>query len=156
MCCVIIICTLDCNAVFSHKRRIYTEDFTMAVFETVMGILLIIMAVFLVVAVLMQHGKDHHLSGTIAGGAENFFGKTKGKKIDKTLGHLTTVISIIFVVCLIVLYIIQPNVVYTADNPQTVPGANSPYYDGEIVNPAETTAATDTAEAPADTSEVTE
>ena len=59
----------------------------MAVFETIMGVMLIIMAIFLVVAVLMQHGKDHHLSGTIAGGAENFFGKTKGKKIDKTLGN---------------------------------------------------------------------
>ena len=129
----------------------------MAVFETIMGILLIIMAVFLVIAVLMQHGKDHHLSGTIAGGAENFFGKTKGKKIDKTLGNLTTVISIVFVVFLLVLYIIQPNVVYQADNPDTVPGANSPHYDSEVINPAETSAVTDTTtEAPADTTEVTE
>lgn len=128
----------------------------MAVFETIMSILLIVMAVFLVIAVLMQHGKDHHLSGTIAGGAENFFGKSKGKKIDKTLGSLTTIISIIFVVCLLVLYIIQPNVVYTAENPDSVPGANSPYYDSEIINPADTTAAADTTEAPADTSEVTE
>lgn len=128
----------------------------MAVFETIMSILLIVMAVFLVIAVLMQHGKDHHLSGTIAGGAETFFGKSKGKKIDKTLGSLTTIISIIFVVCLLVLYIIQPNVVYTAENPDSVPGANSPYYDSEIINPADTTAAADTTEAPADTSEVTE
>ncbi len=125
----------------------------MAAFETIMGILLIIMAIFLVIAVLMQHGKDHQLSGTIAGGAENFFGKTKGKKIDKTLGNLTTIVSIVFVVILLVLYIIQPNVVYTADNPQSVPGANSPYYDGEIVNPAETTAPADTTEAPAETQE---
>ena len=126
----------------------------MAVFETIMGVLLIIMAIFLVVAVLMQHGKDHHLSGTIAGGAENFFGKTKGKKIDKTLGNLTTIISIVFVVCLLVLYIIQPNVVYQADNPDTVPGANSPYYDSELINTPDTTAAADTTEAPADTTEV--
>ena len=129
----------------------------MATFEIIMGALLIAMAVFLVIAVLMQHGKDHHLSGTIAGGAENFFGKTKGKQIDKKLGNLTTVVSIVFVVFLLVLYIIQPNVVYQADNPDTVPGANSPYYDGEIVNPADTTAVADTTtEAPVDTSEVTE
>lgn len=130
-----------------YIRRI----FTMATFEIIMGILLIVMAIFLVVAVLMQHGKDHHLSGTIAGGAENFFGKTKGKKIDKTLGSLTTVISIVFVVCLLVLYIIQPNVVYNADAPQSVPGVNSPYYDADVVNPADTTASADTTEAPADT-----
>ena len=131
-------------------KDVYTEDFSMAVFETIMGILLIAMAFFLVVAVLMQHGKDHHLSGTIAGGAENFFGKTKGKKIDNALGTATTIISIVFVVVVLVLYIIQPNVVYQADAPQSVPGANSPYYDAEIVNPAETTAPTDTS-APADT-----
>lgn len=48
--------------------------------ETVIGILLLIMAVFLVVAVLMQSSKDHRLSGTIAGGAETFFGKQKASR----------------------------------------------------------------------------
>ena len=40
------------------------------------GIVLILAAIFLVVAVLMQSGKSHNLSGTIAGGAETFFGKS--------------------------------------------------------------------------------
>ena len=119
-----------------------------------LGIILLVGAIFLIVAVLMQSGKSHKLSGSIAGGAETFFGKTKGKKIDKTLGNLTTIISIVFVVCLLVLYIIQPNVVYQADNPDTVPGANSPYYDSELINTPDTTAAADTTEAPADTTEV--
>ena len=57
-----------------------------------------IIAVFLIVAVLMQHGKDHGLSGTIAGGAETFFGKDKGTRIDRMLGRLTTIVGIIFVV----------------------------------------------------------
>ena len=47
----------------------------MHVFETVMCGFLILFAIFLVIAVLVQHGKDHRLSGTSAGGAENFCGK---------------------------------------------------------------------------------
>ena len=40
----------------------------MTVFEIVMGIILLVMALFLVVAVLMQSGTDKRLSGAIAGG----------------------------------------------------------------------------------------
>ena len=43
-----------------------------------LGIILILASLFLIVAVLMQSSKSHRLSGTIAGGAETFFGK-KGK-----------------------------------------------------------------------------
>ena len=60
-----------------------------------MGVLLV-MGAFLIVAVLMQHGKDHGLSGTIAGGAETFFGKDKGTRIDRMLGRLTTIVGIMF------------------------------------------------------------
>ena len=75
--------------------------------QIAIGIILIIAAVFLVVAVLMQSGKSHNLSGTIAGGAETFFGKTKSSTIDKKLAKLTTVISIVFVVLVLVSYLIQ-------------------------------------------------
>jgi preprotein translocase subunit SecG len=77
-----------------------------------MGVLLV-MGAFLIVAVLMQHGKDHGLSGTIAGGAETFFGKDKGTRIDRMLGKLTTIVGIIFVVIVIVVYVVQPD--YSSD-----------------------------------------
>ena len=77
-----------------------------------MGVLLL-MGAFLIVAVLMQHGKDHGLSGTIAGGAETFFGKDKGTRIDRMLGKLTTIVGIIFVVIVIVVYVVQPD--YSSD-----------------------------------------
>ena len=76
--------------------------------EIALGIILMVASVFLIVAVLMQSGKSHKLSGTIAGGAETFFGKTKGKAIDKVLSKLTTIIAIIFVVLVAVIYILQP------------------------------------------------
>lgn len=77
--------------------------------DIVFGIILLIASVFLVVAVLMQSGKSHNLSGSIAGGAETFFGKTKGKAIDKMLSKITTVVAIVFVLLTIIVYVIQPN-----------------------------------------------
>jgi len=71
------------------------------------GIVLIVAAVFLIFAVLMQSGKSKKLSGTIAGGAETFFGKTKGKAIDKMLSKLTTIIAILFVILVVVVYVFQ-------------------------------------------------
>ena len=78
--------------------------------QIAIGILLIIAAVFLVVAVLMQSGKSHNLSGTIAGGAETFFGKAKGSTIDKKLSKLTTIVAIVFVVLVLVSYLMQDTV----------------------------------------------
>ena len=75
--------------------------------ELAFGIILLVMAVFLIVAVLMQSGKDKKLSGTIAGGAETFFGKTKGSTLDKKLSKLTTIVAIVFVVLVLVSYLIQ-------------------------------------------------
>ena len=75
--------------------------------EIAIGIILIAASLFLIFAVLMQSGKSKKLSGTIAGGAETFFGKTKGKSIDKTLSKLTTIIAIVFVLLVLILYIVQ-------------------------------------------------
>ncbi|MBQ7377739.1 MAG: preprotein translocase subunit SecG [Clostridia bacterium] len=80
-------------------------------------IALLVCGVFLVIAVLMQHGKSHGLSGTIAGGAETFFGKDKGSKIDKVLSKLTTIIGIVFVVLVLLVYLLNPN--YTPSNKYT-------------------------------------
>ena len=78
--------------------------------EIAIGILLILAAIFLVVAVLMQSGKSHNLSGTIAGGAETFFGKSKATTIDKKLSKLTTIVAIVFVVLVLVSYFMQDTV----------------------------------------------
>ena len=79
----------------------------MTTVEIILGAVILIFAVFLTVAVLLQHGKTHNLSGTIAGGAETFFGKEKGKTIDRILSTVTSVASVIFVVAVIVLFVLQ-------------------------------------------------
>ena len=74
--------------------------------EIALGIVLIVMALFLVVAVLMQQGKDKKLSGSIAGGAETFFGKGKGSSLDKILSRATTVVAILFGILVVAMYVI--------------------------------------------------
>lgn len=73
----------------------------------VFGIILLVAALFLIVAVLMQQGKSHNLSGTIAGGAETFFGKEKATAANKALSIATSIIAIIFVIIVLGFYITQ-------------------------------------------------
>lgn len=115
--------------------------------EIFLGILLLLAAVFLVVAVLMQHGKAKNLSGTIAGGAETFFGKNKAKAADKKLSRLTTIVAIVFVVIVIIVYVMQPNSTTGGSNGTTVttdPGTTAVT---DTVTDAATDAATDVTDA---------
>lgn len=75
--------------------------------QIALGIILLAAALFLIIAVLLQNGKSKGLSGTISGGAETFFGKNKGKTIDKKLSVLTTVVAIVFVVITLVVFVAQ-------------------------------------------------
>ena len=74
--------------------------------ETILGIILLVLAVALVVLVLMRQGKDTKLSGTIAGGAETFFGKSKAGDYNKTLSLTTTILAVVFVGLVIAMYLI--------------------------------------------------
>ena len=75
----------------------------MTAIDYVLGGILLAAALFLVIAVLMQSGKSHGLSGSIAGGAETFFGKNKGRTVDAMLKKFTAVIASLFVISSIVL-----------------------------------------------------
>ena len=77
----------------------------MGVFEWVMGGALVVMAIFLLVVVLMQSGKDTRLSGTISGSSDTYYGQNKGKSRDRVLSILTTIVAIIFVVLVVVFYV---------------------------------------------------
>ncbi|MHB8916991.1 MAG: preprotein translocase subunit SecG [Desulfocucumaceae bacterium] len=61
----------------------------------------VIMCFAVIAAVLLQSGKSAGLSGSIAGGAETFFGKKKG--LDELLGKATMVVGILFAVTSVVL-----------------------------------------------------
>lgn len=81
----------------------------MGAIEYVLGGILIAMAVFLMVVVLMQTGKDKRLSGSIAGGSDTYFGKSKGRSWDKILARITTVVAILFAILTVVTYVLIAN-----------------------------------------------
>ena len=115
--------------------------------QIAIGIILIIAAVFLVVAVLMQSGKSHNLSGTIAGGAETFFGKSKASTMDKKLSKLTTIVAIVFVVLVLVSYLLQDTTgtskVVSSSNTGTVAGETVVDTDGNAAADADESTAAD-------------
>lgn len=74
--------------------------------ELTLGIILMVMALFLIVAVLIQQGKDKKLSGSIAGGADTYYGKGKGKSWEKILSRLTTVVAILFAILVVAMYVV--------------------------------------------------
>ena len=76
----------------------------MPVIQLVLGIVLGVLSLSLIVAVLMQPGKDKRLSGAIAGGADTFFAKGKAGKMDQLLSKVTVAMCIVFFVVILVLY----------------------------------------------------
>ena len=113
----------------------------MSALEIILAVLLILSSVILTVVILMQESRQAGLSGAIAGGADTFFGKTKGKTIDRVLSKLTTVVAIVFALLVIVVYVIQDDNVVTKDN----------YIDDYINSIDETAAETTVAEDIAET-----
>ena len=75
--------------------------------ELALGIVLIVLSLIVCGAVLLQSGKDKGMSGAIGGStAETFFGKQKGKTVDKWLHTLTIICTSIFAIVVIVMYVI--------------------------------------------------
>lgn len=76
-------------------------------------VVLLIAAVFIVVAVIFQKTGEDGLSSSIAGGAETFYGKDKSAHTDKLLFKGTLIAGIVFVVATLLVFIIQPDYAQT-------------------------------------------
>ena len=76
----------------------------MPITELILGIVLAVISLGLIVAVLLQPGKDKRLSGAIAGGADTFMAKGKAGKLDQVLSKATVVMCVVFFVVILVLY----------------------------------------------------
>lgn len=77
----------------------------MKVFSVILAIIDILTCIALVGLVLFQEGQSRGL-GAIAGGAETFFGKSKGRSIDSMLKKFTAVVAILFIIFTVVLYLL--------------------------------------------------
>jgi preprotein translocase subunit SecG len=75
--------------------------------EIALKIILVLFALGLIVAVLLQSGKSAGLSGAIAGGAEQLMGKQKARGIDAFLSRMTTVLAVGFMLlAILVSYVV--------------------------------------------------
>ena len=68
-------------------------------------VLLVIAALILIVTVLLQPGEANGL-GTIAGGAETFFGKNKAKTMEGKLALATKISAGVFIICAMLIAVI--------------------------------------------------
>ena len=78
----------------------------MGAIQIIVSIFHIIFSLSIIVVVLLQSGKSAGLSGSIAGGAETFFGKNKGRTLDALLGKYTSIAAIMFLVTSIALFLV--------------------------------------------------
>ena len=76
--------------------------------------ILLACALFLVIAVLLQKTKEDGLSGAITGGADTFYGKDSANRGDVVLKRWTKIVGVIFAICVLVVYIIQPDYAQTS------------------------------------------
>ncbi|MBQ7355446.1 MAG: preprotein translocase subunit SecG [Clostridia bacterium] len=79
----------------------------MEVLSVIVGVLLILVAIAIIAAVLLQSSKNARQSGVVSGGAEAFFGKSKGKAIDRKLNRITLVLVIVFAALVLTMYVAQ-------------------------------------------------
>ena len=77
--------------------------------ETFIGIVLIVAAVFLVIAVLFQSGKEKGMSSAIGGSSssDTYYGKNKANSRDYILNKLTIVVATVFALLVIVSFVMQ-------------------------------------------------
>lgn len=66
--------------------------------QTFLMIVLLLVSIFLIISVLMQSSSSDGLSGSIAGGAEQLFGKKRSTPIEEFMRKATIVAAILFIV----------------------------------------------------------
>lgn len=76
----------------------------MAALKIVLEVIFIIICIALTVIILMQEGKSAGL-GAIAGAADTYWGKNKGRSMEGALVKLTKFLGIIFMLLAVVLNI---------------------------------------------------
>lgn len=71
--------------------------------HTFLMVVLLIASIVLIASILMQSGNSDGLSGSIAGGAEQLFGKKKSRGYDALLSRITTVCAIVYIIISLVI-----------------------------------------------------
>ena len=95
----------------THPKRAHKDTDIILPFLLV---ILLVSAAIIIVAVLFQKSNEDGLSGSISGGAETFYGKDKSAHTERKLFKWTVIFSVIFALCVLAIYVIQPDYAETA------------------------------------------
>lgn len=74
----------------------------MTALQYVLAIVTIVVSVIIILLVLLQESKQQGLSGAIAGAADTFFGKNKGRTMEAKLEKFTKIAGGVFFVLALV------------------------------------------------------
>ncbi|MCQ2548342.1 MAG: preprotein translocase subunit SecG [Clostridia bacterium] len=69
----------------------------MSTLQIVLMVILAICSIILIISILLQSSNSDGLSGSIAGGAEQLFGKKKSRGYDALLAKITAVAAVLFI-----------------------------------------------------------
>lgn len=70
-------------------------------------IILAVISVVLILSILGQSSTSDGLSGSIAGGAEQLFGKKKSRGYEAILSKISTVCAVLFIVVSVAVVVLQ-------------------------------------------------
>ncbi|MBQ6864382.1 MAG: preprotein translocase subunit SecG [Clostridia bacterium] len=68
----------------------------MPFYEYLFGAVMIVASIAIVILILLQQSRNSGLSGAIAGGSDNFFGKNKNSSTDAKLSRITKILCVVF------------------------------------------------------------
>lgn len=77
----------------------------MGVVKGILTVIFVLNCIALTIVVLMQEGKDQGL-GSLAGAAESYWGKNKGRSMEGGLTKATVIMAVLFFVLAAILNII--------------------------------------------------
>ncbi len=78
----------------------------MGVFSYIVGALIIIFAIAIIAAVLLQEGRRAGVNGAISGAADTFLSKNKARSVDAFLSRWTKYITIAFIILILLVNIV--------------------------------------------------
>jgi len=65
-------------------------------YQILLAVGVILTSIFITILIILQESKSQGLSGAISGGAENLFGKSKGRSFEDKLVKYTRALTIVF------------------------------------------------------------
>ena len=77
----------------------------MAILKTILTVVFILICLALTVIILLQEGKSAGL-GAIAGAADTYWGRNKGRSMEGALEHFTRYGAIVFMIITLILNIL--------------------------------------------------